>query len=599
MNNEREIRLNQTVAPFGVGALLDFSGQSFVAADITEWKFKFNPVPHSSRFAHQLGVEHLRLAPIATDQQANSRVPYIRFPRALFCPKCRLMDFWNIGKERSLEIGEAPHCKSKDCGPRSKLSPMRFVQICSNGHLQDVDWSWLAHSGTQSGCKHSGDNRKIYFNQLPEGVGYETLQIKCGNCKSHNNVETLMRKAMTNQLDCNCQQPWFRPDQRDNSEDCEIAVVQRGASNVYFPSVATFLDVPPHSNYDSENLGTELLQNPDFVNLLKRPNHPLKDGLIAEITLVENLSAEEVLEAIQAQLGNDAPVLEEDFSQEDVFREEWKAFTNEPERVPHIKDRFIAEHTDLSSLTNSGDQNLEILLKKISHLVKVKRIREVRALQGFRRYKMKQLISADQRIPRSQLPAIEAYGEGIFLAFKDSLLTEWEKSNKVHERVRILEEQRLKSFFAESTPERSARWIMLHTLSHLLTIELTYQSGYGSSSIRERLYAGATDDPLRMSGLFLYTSEGDSQGTLGGLVRLGEPEFFIPVLISALRKSDWCSLDPVCKESRGQGTDGLSLAACHACVLTPETSCSHFNILLDRNLLIDPEYGFFKDLMNR
>ena len=91
-----------SVAPFGVGALLYFSGQSFVAADISKWTGQLNLVPHSSRFARQLGVEHLRLAPIATDQQANSRVPYIRFPRALFCPKCRLMDFWNIGKERSL-----------------------------------------------------------------------------------------------------------------------------------------------------------------------------------------------------------------------------------------------------------------------------------------------------------------------------------------------------------------------------------------------------------------------------------------------------------------------------------------------------------------
>jgi hypothetical protein len=30
--------------------------------------------------------------------------------------------------------------------------------------------------------------------------------------------------------------------------------------------------------------------------------------------------------------------------------------------------------------------------------------------------------------------------------------------------------------------------------------------------------------------------------------------------------------------------------------LTPETSCEVTNRLLDRRLLVDPEFGFFKDL---
>jgi hypothetical protein len=40
-----------------------------------------------------------------------------------------------------------------------------------------------------------------------------------------------------------------------------------------------------------------------------------------------------------------------------------------------------------------------------------------------------------------------------------------------------------------------------------------------------------------------------------------------------------------------------NLAACHACVLAPETSCQHFNSLLDRALLVgapdNPELGYF------
>jgi hypothetical protein len=49
------------------------------------------------------------------------------------------------------------------------------------------------------------------------------------------------------------------------------------------------------------------------------------------------------------------------------------------------------------------------------------------------------------------------------------------------------------------------------------------------------------------------------------------------------------------------GTTGLNLAACHACVMLPETSCEHNNVLLDRALLVgtpeDPTLGFFAALL--
>lgn len=41
-------------------------------------------------------------------------------------------------------------------------------------------------------------------------------------------------------------------------------------------------------------------------------------------------------------------------------------------------------------------------------------------------------------------------------------------------------------------------------------------SGYSSSAIRERIYFG--DD---MSGVLLYTGSADKEGSLGGLVELG------------------------------------------------------------------------------
>jgi hypothetical protein len=87
---------------------------------------------------------------------------------------------------------------------------------------------------------------------------------------------------------------------------------------------------------------------------------------------------------------------------------------------------------------------------------------------------------------------------------------------------------------------------------------------------------------------------------MGGLVRQGKPGRFEATLRRAIHRASWCSSDPVCIESKGQGSDNSNLAACHGCSLLPETSCEEGNRLLDRALLAGkPEnrgIGFFSDL---
>jgi hypothetical protein len=96
----------------------------------------------------------------------------------------------------------------------------------------------------------------------------------------------------------------------------------------------------------------------------------------------------------------------------------------------------------------------------------------------------------------------------------------------------------------------------------------------------------------------VYTAAGDSEETLGGLVRLAEPETLGGILENSLEEARWCSADPVCAEaasSGGQGPDSLNLAACHNCALLPETSCEFFNKYLDRTILIDPKLSMSFD----
>ena len=146
----------------------------------------------------------------------------------------------------------------------------------------------------------------------------------------------------------------------------------------------------------------------------------------------------------------------------------------------------------------------------------------------------------------------------------------------------------------------SPRFILLHTLSHILINKFIYESGYHSASLRERIYC-STNPNGKMSGILIYTADGDSEGTMGGLVRMGEAGIIDNVFLNAIENARWCAADPVCSEigkRDGQGLEKINLAACHNCCLLAETSCEEFNRLLDRGVLIDKELGFFKKLNN-
>jgi len=105
-----------------------------------------------------------------------------------------------------------------------------------------------------------------------------------------------------------------------------------------------------------------------------------------------------------------------------------------------------------------------------------------------------------------------------------------------------------------------------------------------------------------MYGVLIYTASGDSEGSLGGLVRRGEPGKLEDTIIAALENTKWCSSDPICISSLGQGPESLNRAACHNCALLPETCCECGNRLLDRGLIVgeltEKSIGYFLDLYN-
>ena len=154
------------------------------------------------------------------------------------------------------------------------------------------------------------------------------------------------------------------------------------------------------------------------------------------------------------------------------------------------------------------------------------------------------------------------------------------------------------SFIGQNHPRSiSPKFIMLHTLSHLLISQLSFECGYSIASLSERLYCSEESSGRKMAGIFIYTASGDAEGTLGGLVRQGRPDAFPRILKKAITTAKTCSNDPVCILSRGQGRDSLNLAACHACCLLPETCCEERNAFLDRGMIVgtydQPNIGFW------
>lgn len=164
--------------------------------------------------------------------------------------------------------------------------------------------------------------------------------------------------------------------------------------------------------------------------------------------------------------------------------------------------------------------------------------------------------------------------------------------------AQTLESRRRSTFLGERFRPVTARFLLLHTLAHMLIRQLAYESGYAAASLRERIYARDAAEGEPQAGILIYTAAGDVEGTLGGLARQGEPPRFARTLLNALQGSVWCSSDPLCRESRGQGFGSLNLAACHACALISETSCTHANALLDRTTVVgtpESSRGYFSE----
>jgi hypothetical protein len=122
----------------------------------------------------------------------------------------------------------------------------------------------------------------------------------------------------------------------------------------------------------------------------------------------------------------------------------------------------------------------------------------------------------------------------------------------------------------------------------MLLHQMALDCGYNTASLQERVYARGSQEDQPMAGVLIYTSDSDSEGTLGGLVSLGDADNMGRLILEGLHRATLCSGDPLCAEHRADVETGTSLhgASCHSCLFLPETSCGHGNRALDRSMLV-------------
>src|SRR5262249_6859035 len=233
----------------------------------------------------------------------------------------------------------------------------------------------------------------------------------------------------------------------------------------------------------------------------------------------------------------------------------------------------------------------------VARVVLARKLLEVRALVGFTRIDAAGVGTDDSLRPdiapiyRNRpdwLPAVEVRGEGIFIELDDKAVTRWESKPEVQERARAMAakfRQWETERGAPPSPFPGARYVLLHSLAHILIRQLSLECGYSASSVRERIYS-STEGGRRMAGVLLYTASPDSEGSLGGLVDLGSPQRFLELFKGALLAAIRCSSDPLCADHQPDVHATINAAACHACILASETSCETFNRFLDRNVLV-------------
>ena len=613
---EKPMRRSALISPWGVGAIVPFvNDESLMIAGLDMWRYgdssKF--VIDDERLTKRLGVKELRWPPDYREYQSdkinhNLKIPAVRFPRWNYCPHCGYMEYNTLyGAPIFCKAPEWPEEKIRKCSKkyRRRMIPERFIVVCPEGHIDDFPVAEWLHS--DSGHTYNSSTCKIRRSTGGTSASLSGVRYYC-SCGASKSISGALLPNALEKIGYHCKggKPWLGIEE-DTEKPCaceskQLKVVQRGASNIWFAHTISSIHIPTDSDDVTREIAA-IVNNRDYLDLFMASslNGSLPRDLIVMIAQQKGVDPDALFDAFNEKINN---VEAENANSKDLSEDEYRL----AEYKILIKNSG-SDVLDFHAVNKSINEYDSSIQKYFNSISLVKKLRETCAFVGFsrldpyRNISLENLKSMIRRGNGNWLPAVENYGEGIFFEFSYDAITEWAQRAAVQKRIDILNKSYKASKFSKNTTEDlRAEYVMLHTFAHVIINQLSYECGYGSSSLKERIYCERCTDDYNMYGVLIYTASGDSEGSLGGLVRRGESGKLEDTIISAIRNSSWCSSDPICIQSVGQGPESCNLAACHNCALLPETCCEIGNRLLDRALIVgdlnNKGIGFFSELLN-
>lgn len=575
MNQQPEtIRPSQLIYQSGPGAIVELLNQSVIVKSADQWHTLRAPQEKDTRITTFLKVDHVRILNENPDKQ---KIKAVTFPKWKICPKCNSMtDFDNT---------TCYYCAQKDAEDLQELYASRFVLVCEEGHISDFPYEEWVHRNKP--CNEKSKHPRLVLKTRGKSGSLSDLHVICLHCNHSESLGRIMHpeeRETYSLFDCKGERPWISPTANKKCS-CKMKTTLRGASNVYSPSVKSFLQVPlTASSSDFDILFLVEKDKENFSNAYAGMGEKgiemacsFKNIPISFTSLIKRYLDGEV-------------TLEESTTYETIKKQEWNTLTQDAVDI----DRFISQKVEMAPA----------LLPYFDGIYKVDSVPEVQVLKEFTRLDYIDRFTDDEVKTQpvvitsdpQWLPAVRNYGEGIFFKFNLEKLQQWEQSEQVSKAI-IEAYNANRTEFKKEPLEILPRQILLHTFSHALLHELAAYCGYTTTSLKERIYASKD-----MHGVFIYTASGDSEGSLGGLTSLAQTDKLLPIVIRALEKMSYCSSDPICSDGEFEYHTTANGAACHACAFVSETSCEWGNLLLDRRTLINinpnEQDGYFDQLLD-
>jgi len=591
-----EVRPSQTLTTFGIGSLVDLPNMSVIVMGLDDW-----PSGHANEIGEErllrsaqsiLGKQMKRFltpprGPESQGSQVNwfdeSRqigVPVAPFPRWMVCSKCRLLAPISSGLFEPKVYPYRPDraCYVHNCTTQGRsplVVPARFMVTCEHGHLDDFPWLAFVHQGPTD-CKGL-----LYLYEVGASGEALDVEVKCEGC----GVRRRMGQAFglnnrTVMPACRGRRPHLRDVDPNGCDQEHVKPMLQGASNLWFPVLISALSVPQ----SSDDLGRIVEDNWAVLDKVTSIDVLKAFRLIGQLKDFSKYTDDQIWVAIQKKIDG---TIEAVADPDDLKSPEWKVFSNpaNAKESRTFKLRSVDPPTDFA--------------RYFDKIVLVEKLREVRALVGFTRIMSPRDFDSPADLPPEQrarisrkdpiwVPACETRGEGIFFQFSETLIDEWVKSNHAYDQEFESghEAWRVAKNLEPNKGYPGIRYVLLHTFAHALIRQLAIECGYTSASITERIYSRNPADGEPMAGVLVYTSAPDSEGTLGGLCALGEPDKLGRHIRRALEKMSLCASDPLCSEHLVVSGQTLHGASCHACSFLPETSCERGNKYLDRSALV-------------